>query len=85
MGRVLGQGGFGITYVAFDPKLRQKVAIKEYLPEALCTRTPGTTMAAPFSGEKAENFEYGKQSFLDEARTLAALGNVRGIAAVRTF
>jgi serine/threonine protein kinase len=85
LGRVLGQGGFGITYVAFDPKLRLKVAIKEYLPEALCTRTPGTTMAAAFSGEKLENFEYGKQSFLDEARTLAALGNVRGIAAVRTF
>ncbi|MDR2089219.1 MAG: protein kinase [Clostridiales Family XIII bacterium] len=85
VGRVLGQGGFGITYVAFDNKLLRKFAIKEYMPESICTRTPGTAEVSPYSGEKRDSFAYGKQCFLDEARTMATFGNLRGIAAVISF
>ena len=45
VGRVLGQGGFGITYVAYDTKLAAKVAVKEYMPGELATRMDGTTVS----------------------------------------
>ncbi len=73
--RVLGQGGFGITYKASDYKNNNKpVAIKEYFPDTLVYREMTTVISYP--GERTENFDYGKQSFLDEAETLAKfLGN----------
>lgn len=74
--KVLGQGGFGITYQATDHKTDRRVAIKEYFPDSLATRSQGQTTVMSFTGEKAENFEYGKQCFLQEAETLAQfIGN----------
>ena len=73
--KVLGQGGFGITYKATDYKNNNNpVAIKEYFPDTLVYREMTTVISYP--GERTENFDYGKQSFLDEAETLAKfLGN----------
>ncbi|MEE5993477.1 MAG: protein kinase [Oscillospiraceae bacterium] len=71
---VLGQGGFGITYKARDYQTGQFVAIKEFFPDSFANRK-GTTVI-PYSEERAENFEYGKESFLSEAKTLARfIGN----------
>lgn len=74
-GRVLGQGGFGITYVATDHKTKSLVAIKEFFPDAMAVRSSAISVS-PYSGERGENFAYGKASFLQEAKTMAEfIGN----------
>ena len=76
VGRVLGQGGFGITYLAQDYQTKGLVAIKEYLPTEFAGRTTGTYAVQVYSGDRRENFEYGKEQFLAEAKTLAEfIGN----------
>lgn len=79
IGKVLGAGGFGVTYIAYDLELERKVAIKEYFPGELATRMPGQTNLVIFSGEKSEQFKAGVESFVDEARRLAKFNSVDGI------
>lgn len=68
--RVLGVGGFGIVYLAFDHVLHRRVAIKEYMPAALAARGRDATVTA-HSGAQAATFAAGLQSFINEARLLA--------------
>ena len=82
IGKVLGYGGFGVTYIAWDSKLEQKVAIKEYLPSEFSTRMPGQTRISVFGGEKSEQFRDGMNKFLDEARRLAKFQSEDGIVKV---
>ena len=70
VGRVLGQGGFGATYIAQEYSSKQLIAIKEFLPTDFVTRS-GTYDLVVFSEQHRENFESGKQLFLNEAKTLA--------------
>ena len=71
VGRVLGEGGFGITYLGWDLNLDLKLAIKEYYPTGFVTRTnTTTTTVTPFHGEKTEFFTKGRSRFIDEAKTL---------------
>ena len=75
VGKVLGQGGFGITYLALDYQTKEKVALKEYFPETMVTRTEALTVSS-YAGDREENFNYGKDCFLEEAKTLAEfIGN----------
>ena len=67
---VLGAGGFGITYRAYDANLDKFVAIKEYLPSEFATRAERYTVV-PQSSTDAQNYHWGLNRFLDEARTLA--------------
>lgn len=83
MGKVIGSGGFGTTYIGWDGKLEQRVAIKEYLPSEFSTRMPGRSMITVMSGEKAEQFHSGLEKFIDEAKRLAGFQNEAGI--VRVF
>ena len=67
---VLGVGGFGITYRAYDAHLDMFVAIKEYLPGEFAARTEASTVV-PKSNTDAQDYHWGLTRFLDEARTLA--------------
>ncbi len=73
IGRVIGFGGFGITYKAWDNELGMVVAIKEYYQGGLCTRTPGTSEVIVFSGkdEKEDAYRSGLERFLYEAQNTA--------------
>ena len=82
IGKVLGYGGFGVTYIAWDGKLRQKVAIKEYLPGEFSTRMPGQTHLTVFNGEKSEQYYDGLKRFVEEARHLAKFQNEEGIVKI---
>ena len=68
--RVLGVGGFGIVYLAFDHALEREVAIKEYMPAQLAGRTASMQVSL-LSQSNAESFSLGLKSFVNEARLLA--------------
>jgi serine/threonine protein kinase len=80
---ILGQGGFGITYLAFDTNLKQQVAIKEYLPVEFSTRDASNTVQ-PISDSYSKIYRWGLQRFLQEAQTLARFKHPN-IVQVRTF
>jgi len=71
IGQVLGFGGFGITYMAWDKTLDSVMAIKEYYPSGLVNRIPGTANVVLFSGNRRREYNHGLMRFLDEARSMA--------------
>jgi serine/threonine protein kinase len=81
---ILGHGGFGITYYARDTTLGREVAVKEYLPTSLALRENGTTVV-PRSTQLAEDFIWGRDRFLEEARILATLEGVPSIVRVYDY
>ena len=88
VGKVLGEGGFGITYLAYDLNLRLPVAIKEYFPVGLAVRDISekkTDRISAFSGEKQTFYEKGLESFTEEARSLIRFRRDDGIVQVNTF
>ncbi len=85
LGRALGQGGFGVTYFAWDLTLDRAVAIKEYLPGGQCTRLANRTTVQPYEGDRRQMYTYGLQRFLDEARTLARFAGHPCIVPVINF
>ncbi|HEX5372030.1 MAG TPA: cache domain-containing protein [Aquabacterium sp.] len=82
--RVLGQGGFGITYLATDVNLNARVAIKEYLPEEIAFRTSGKTVSA-HSSRYLPRYKSGLSSFLVEGRTLATFRHPHIVRVSRFF
>lgn len=81
---VLGQGGFGITYLATDVHLDSKVAIKEYLPEEIAYRM-GDRSVSPNATRHRDRYRQGLENFLAEARTLATFRHPNIVRVARFF
>ena len=84
IGRVLGAGGFGITYIGYDLKNNCKVAIKEYYPSGAANRSTAS-MVFPTSRERGNPFEVGKDRFLKEARTLSGFVEDKNIVTLKDY
>jgi len=82
--RVLGAGGFGLTYLGWDTALEKPVAVKEYLPNDLAVREANHSVAAK-SRDDEDNFRWGLTRFLDEARTLARFKHPNIVSVYRYF
>jgi serine/threonine protein kinase len=85
IGRVLGRpGGFGVTYLAWDMHLQQRVAVKEYLPRDRVARDNTSLEVSVHMPEQAADFTYGLDQFLAEARMIAKFDHPN-IVRVRNF
>ena len=84
--KVLGQGGFGITYLGIDELHEKKVAIKEFFPQGIVTRNIEyeDAVTVTFVGKK-DNYNKGKEKFLKEARIMARFSKDEGIVKVQDF
>ncbi len=81
-GKVLGFGGFGVTYIGWDYVMNRRVAIKEYLPSEFATRMPTQTQVTVYSGDKEQQFQEGLEKTMDEAKRLAKFENIPGIVQI---
>lgn len=88
VGRVLGQGGFGITYMGFDLNMETRVAIKEYFPVELVSRDT-TSMTGDrvlsLSGEKSRTYQQGLEKYVTEARNVSRFSDISGVVSVKDF
>lgn len=86
VGKAIGEGGFGITYIGWDLNLEIKVAIKEYFPNGFVSRdVSNTDTVTIFSGNDRDNYEKGRTKFIEEAKSLAKFDNLPGIVSVKDF
>jgi len=86
VGSIIGQGGFGITYIGLDQLLGMRVAIKEYFPSGHVNRNTQVTHQITCSSERQKQFlEKGKKRFLQEAKVLASFHGINGVVDVRDF
>lgn len=80
IGRVVGYGGFGVTYIAWDTMLKRRIAIKEYLPSEFATRMADEQEIMLLDGEKQlSQYQKGLDRFLQEGKRLAQVGDISGI------
>lgn len=87
IGGVIGEGGFGITYIGLDTLLQYRVAIKEFFPNGMVNRnnTVSNDVLSISTESAKELFSKSRDNFLREARTLAKFNNEPGIVAVKDF
>lgn len=87
VGKVLGEGGFGITYLGWDTIFNIKIAIKEYYPNGMVIRDVTLTKSTLqlVSETEQKNFEDGLERYVNEARMLSKFSNLPGIVSVKDF
>lgn len=82
IGRVMGKGGFGITYLAYDLRLDKVIAVKEYFPNGISYRTGAGTELTVVDPKSAETFEQGTEKFYTEAEMVSQFNgnpNIMGV------
>lgn len=84
IGKVIGEGGFGVTYKGWDTILQTYVAIKEYFPQFLSHRVADDTDIVPTATQK-ETYQKGLKRYLEEAQNLSKFYQLSGIVSVRDF
>lgn len=85
IGKALGEGGFGITYMAWDLQQGIKVAVKEYFPSGYVTRVAASNQVIINSKQNQAASNRGLKRFVEEARALAKIKNLSGVVNVRDF
>ena len=85
IGRVIGIGGFGITYVAYDMQRKERVAVKEYFPSEWAARLVDSGQIIPSSQMQEGFYQHGRQVFINEARVLSRLKYVSNVVNVRAL
>lgn len=85
IGRVLGRGGFGVTYLAYSSERNGIVAIKEYYPTGIATRAKNEEKVSIVSEEKGKIFEKGAKHFFEEAKTISQFNKNNNVVSVYEF
>jgi serine/threonine protein kinase len=85
IGKTLGKGGFGITYLAYDVTSDKRIAVKEYLPDTLSHRSKGESAVETLHGEKADAFKSGAEKFYEEAQMVSRFNGNPGLIWVYEF
>ncbi len=86
IGKVLGEGGFGITYIGLDLRLEERVAIKEFYPTGSVTRyAKHSAEVEATSAEGEVLLEREREKFLNEARTMSRFSGESSIVHVKDF
>ncbi len=88
IGRVIGVGGFGITYIGWDLNLQTYIAIKEYYPESIATRqgTEGENKTQVVANSsKKDIYDKGLKRYVEEAQNLSKFYRLQGIVSVKDF
>lgn len=83
--RFLGQGGFGITYLAYEPGLKRQVVIKEFFIKDFCNRDSATSQVTVLSEGGRQTVEHFHAKFIREAQTIAGLEHPHIIPIYRVF
>lgn len=86
VGKAIGEGGLGITYLGLDQTLESRVAIKEFYPNGFVTRESNVTSSVTiYAGKRQSDFEKWRENYLREARSLAQFSGLSGIVEVKEF
>lgn len=85
LGRTLGMGGFGITYLALDQQRNVRCCVKEYLPSQIAARDSRDGTVTPVSAGERGVYDHGLRAFADEARILAGFSRSETIVQVRDY
>lgn len=85
IGRVMGKGGFGITYLGYDLRMDKTIAVKEYYPNGISYRAPGGTEVSVADAKSAEAFEKGAEKFYTEAQMVSQFNGNPNIVSVYDY
>lgn len=85
IGKVMGKGGFGVTYLGYDLRMEKIIAVKEYYPNGIAYRAPGGTEISVGDAGAAETFEKGAEKFYSEAEMVAQFNGNPNIVSVYDY
>lgn len=85
LGDMLGMGGFGITYLAWDLETSTRLAIKEFFPKGYATRVPCSARVTVMNESHLPAFNHWLAAFIDEAQVLTSIAHLPGVVEIADF